>query len=72
MSLVTINNQKSLSNLQNANAMLHKDMEGISNELKDSFAEMKEDVKDRMDKMNQRFDLFLKDEISVLKEIAKK
>lgn len=72
VSIVTINNQKSLSNLQNANAALHKDMEDISNTLKESFADMKSDVKDQIDKVNTRLDIFLRDEISVLKELAKK
>lgn len=77
--MMVIRNQNSITNLMasdinlnKAQEDIHKDMGELSELFKDSFAELKEDIKDRMDKVNNRLDIFLKDEISVLKDLAKK
>lgn len=72
ISSVTIRNQSALTALKVGETNLHKDMEDLSKTLKESFAEMKEDVKEQINKVNSRLDIFLKDEISVLKDLAKK
>lgn len=68
ISVAVIKNQRELSKLNASDINLHNDMEG----LKEGFAEMKADVRDRMNNLGTKLDIFLKDEISVLKELAKK
>jgi len=60
------------SNLGKAQEDIHHDMTELSKTFKESFSELKEDFRGQMDKVNVRLDIFLKDEISVLKELAKK
>lgn len=72
VSTVTIRNQIALSNLKTSDVNLHKDMENLSKSLKESFSEMKDEVKEQINRVNTRLDIFLKDEITVLKELAKK
>lgn len=70
--MVTIRNQNALTALKVGETNLHKDMEDLTKSFKEGFSELKQDVKEQMDKVNMRLDIFLKDEISVLKELAKK
>lgn len=72
ISILTIQNKTNLTALKIGETNLHDDMEKLSSTLKESFAEMKDDVKDQINKVNSRLDIFLKDEITVLKELAKK
>lgn len=79
ISVMVIRNQNAITklmasdaNLSKAQEDIHKDMSDLSTLFKESFAELKEDIKERMDKVNNRLDVFLKDEITVLKELAKK
>lgn len=72
VSIVTIRNQNALTALKVGETNLHKDMEDLTKSFKEGFAELKDDVKEQMNKVNLRLDIFLKDEISVLKELAKK
>jgi hypothetical protein len=68
ISTATIRNQQALSKLNASDVNLHNDMEG----LKEGFISLKDDVKEQIAKVNSKLDIFLKDEISVLKELAKK
>lgn len=68
ISIAVIRNQRELSKLNASDINLHNDMQG----LKEGFVSLKEDVKETVNKINSKLDVFLKDEISVLKELAKK
>jgi len=68
ISAAVIKNQRELSKLNASDINLHNDMEG----LKAGFTSMKDDVKEQIGRLNTKMDIFLKDEISVLKELAKK
>ena len=72
VSVVTIRNQNALTALKVGETNLHKDMEDLTKSFREGFAELKDDVKEQMNKVNLRLDIFLKDEISVLKELARK
>lgn len=72
ISSVTIKNQTNLTALKVGETNLHKDMEDLTKSFKEGFADLKEEVKEQINKVNSRLDIFLKDEITVLKELAKK
>lgn len=71
ISSVTVKNQNNLSALKIGETNLHKDMADLTATFKEGFAEMKEDVRREIDKVNVRLDLFLKDEITVLKDAVR-
>lgn len=79
VSMVAIKNQNAITRLMASDSTLtkaqeevHKDMAELSKAFKDNFSEMKDTVNEQMNKVNSRLDIFLKDEITVLKELVKK
>jgi hypothetical protein len=72
ISLMCIRNGLKINDLTNKGEGFVREFEITCTDLKNSFSEMKDEVKVDIESINKRLDTFMKAEIDTLKEIAKK